>query len=353
MTKAVILGAGVMGCALAIPLAENGVSCAIVGTEFDREIVESMRVTGAHPGLGVALPSGTEVFQVDDIARAFEGARIVIVGVASIGADWAAEQLGRHLEPNAYVLSVTKGMQMDENGSLRPLLDLMGHRLSERIARTTTWFAICGPSIAAEVAHRIDTAVVFAGKNRRALGLVAEHFETDRYHVRTSLDVLGSEVCAATKNLFAFGVGYGQGLGALEQDATEPPSAELHSVNLGAALFSQAHREMKTLVGFVGGFPETVDSLGGVGDLFVTSTGGRNVRAGRFVGGGATLAELKNNYMSGETIEGLEVLRVVGQYLENESARGNIGVEEFPFARFLYDKVILGEPAELPWRLLF
>ncbi len=342
-----------MGCALTVPLAENGVSCTVVGTEFDREIVETIRVTGVHPGLGVALPAGTKAVHTEEIAEAFEDARIVVVGVASVGAGWAAEQLGKHLPPNTYVLSVTKGMEMDENGNLRPLLDLLDQELPEEVSRTTTWFAICGPSIASEVARRIDTAVTFASKNRRALSLAAEHFETDRYHVRTTVDLLGAEVCAATKNLFAFGVGYGQGLGALEEDPTRPPSADLHSVNLGAALFSQAHREMKALVGFVGGLPETVDSLGGVGDLFVTSTGGRNVRAGRFVGGGASIEQLTSNYMCGETVESLEVIRVVGGYLEIESARGNIGVNEFPFARFLYRTVTLGEVAELPWKLLF
>ena len=49
MSIVVILGSGVMGSAMAVPLADNGHDVRLVGTFLDREIIDSLRATGVHP----------------------------------------------------------------------------------------------------------------------------------------------------------------------------------------------------------------------------------------------------------------------------------------------------------------
>ena len=49
MAKVVIIGAGMMGSALAFPARENGNEVALVGTPLDREIIEASKKTGRHP----------------------------------------------------------------------------------------------------------------------------------------------------------------------------------------------------------------------------------------------------------------------------------------------------------------
>ena len=101
MSRVAILGSGVMGSALAVPLADNGHDVRLVGTHLDREIIDSLRATGAHPGLGRALPASVQPFQLDEAEQAFEGADIVLSGVNSLGVRWAGEQLARLLRPGS------------------------------------------------------------------------------------------------------------------------------------------------------------------------------------------------------------------------------------------------------------
>ena len=49
MKTITIIGAGMMGSALAFPARENGNTVRIVGTPLDREIIEACRTTNRHP----------------------------------------------------------------------------------------------------------------------------------------------------------------------------------------------------------------------------------------------------------------------------------------------------------------
>ena len=61
MANIVILGAGVMGTAFSFPLADSGQKVSLVGTHLDSDWVESMRQSGVHPKLGVAIRDSVDV----------------------------------------------------------------------------------------------------------------------------------------------------------------------------------------------------------------------------------------------------------------------------------------------------
>ena len=48
MSVITIVGAGMMGSALAFPARENGNEVRLVGTHLDREIIDTARQTGRH-----------------------------------------------------------------------------------------------------------------------------------------------------------------------------------------------------------------------------------------------------------------------------------------------------------------
>jgi glycerol-3-phosphate dehydrogenase (NAD(P)+) len=85
MSRIVILGAGVMGSALAVPLVDNGHEVRLVGTHLDREIIESIRSTGVHPGLEREVPTAVRAYQLEELEEAFADAEIVLSGVNSSG----------------------------------------------------------------------------------------------------------------------------------------------------------------------------------------------------------------------------------------------------------------------------
>ena len=65
MATVTIIGAGMMGSALAFPARENGNTVRLVGTPLDREIIEVSAKTGRHPKFTRDFPAGIEYYQVE------------------------------------------------------------------------------------------------------------------------------------------------------------------------------------------------------------------------------------------------------------------------------------------------
>ena len=343
------LGSGIMATALSFPTSENGNDVRLVGTFLDREIIDSIQRTGVHPDLGLKVNDGVRAFQLEDAAEAVADADVVMCGVNSFGVEWAGEQLARLMRPGQRLLCVTKGMRADEDGTMHILPDIIRSYFNPQLAEQVSWNAVVGPSIAGEVAVHHDTCVVFCGQDGQDLEYIAELFRTDYYHVWTSTDFVGHETGAATKNVYAFAAGFAQGL--LRRAGKQDDRYVMY--NYGAAVFAQGQKELRSFIELMGGNPETGDGLGGVGDMFVTSMGGRNVRAGGFVGEGIPFSQVQEERMKGVTLEGVAAIRVIGKALEPLTERGVIGADEYPLCRFLYSVVAQDAPLEMPWGKFF
>lgn len=348
MAMIAALGAGIMASALATPLCDNGHEVHLVGTHLDRDVIAEIQETGRHPGLNLELPAGVTAYQLEDVAAAFEGADIAMSGVNSFGVEWASEHLAPHLRAGVPVLSVTKGMAATDDGDLRILPDVLGQHLTPDLRAQIPWAAVVGPSIAGEVAVRRDSCLLFAGTDQAAVDMLARTFRTDYYHVWTTTDLVGAEVCAALKNCFALGVGLAEGVLKAHGDAVNP----YRNHNYEAALFAEGALETTRMVQVVGGSTDPLLLLPSVGDMYVTSTGGRNVRVGRLLGEGMNFAEAWKA-LDHITLEGAAAIRVVGGALPKLTERGVIGPTEFPLLRHLYDVVGLEKPLDMPWSTFF
>ncbi len=349
MATVSVLGSGIMASALAFPLADNGHEVRLVGTHLDREIIDSIKQTGVHPGLDLELPEGVRAYQLEEAEEAFEGAEIAMSGVNSFGVHWAGEQFASLLKPGMMVIAVTKGMKADEDGDLKVLPDVLAERVPEELRESVSWSAITGPAIAGEVAVRHETCVTFTGLEADVLEKLAATFRTDYYHVWTSTDLVGCEVCAAVKNCYAFGGGFMEGL----LDKEGKSGSRYRRYNYGAALFGQATRELGQWMEILGGEVATPLGLSGVGDMFVTTMGGRNVKAGRFVGAGVPFSEVRDEKMKGVTLEGVAAIEVIGGALPKLTERGIVGPDDFPLMRHLYAVVANDEPLNMPWHTFF
>ncbi|MGA4508190.1 NAD(P)H-dependent glycerol-3-phosphate dehydrogenase [Propionibacteriaceae bacterium G1746] len=349
MAKIAVLGAGIMATALTWPLTDNGHEVALVGTHLDEDIITSIQTTGVHPNLDLKVNEGVTAYQLADAAKAFEGADLVMSGVNSFGVDWVADQFATLLKPGTNVISITKGMQADEDGTLHILPEVIKKRVGAELADSCKWAAITGPSIAGELAVRHDTAVVFTSVDQEYVTWLADLFRTDYYHVWTSTDWVGCEVAAAAKNIYAFGAGFAKGI----LQAAGKENDRYGMFNYGAALFAQGSVELRQFIELLGGRGETATGLCGVGDMFVTSMGGRNVKAGTFVGSGVKFSEVRDVHMLGVTLEGVAAIRVVGAALAPLTERGVIKPEDFPFCRYLYEIIEHDAPLDLPWSTFF
>jgi glycerol-3-phosphate dehydrogenase (NAD(P)+) len=348
MSTIVILGSGVMGSALAVPLADNGHEVRLVGTHLDREIIDAIRATGVHPGLSRELPATVRAYQLEELEGAFADAEIVLSGVNSYGVRWAGERLAPLLAPDQLVIAIAKGVSADEQGNLRTLPEALAEPVAPDLRARVGWAAIVGPSIAGEVAARRESCVVFCGEDQAALDRLAATFRTGWYHVWTSTDLVGAEICAAAKNCYALGIGFAEG--ALERQGEAASGDRAH--NYEAALFAQAAAELREWTALVGGRAETPLWLPGVGDMYVTSTGGRNVRVGKLLGAGVGFSDASAR-LGNPTLEGAAAIKVFGAALLKLTERGVVAEGAFPLMRHLYEIIALERPLNMPWSRFF
>jgi glycerol-3-phosphate dehydrogenase (NAD(P)+) len=122
--------------------------------------------------------------------------------------------------------------------------------------------------------------------------------------------------------------------------------------NYEAALFAQAVGEIAQMVELLGGRHETPFGLAGVGDLLVTSTGGRNIRAGRLLGSGLRMSEARAR-VGTSPWRGPRRSRPSAGGVAQADRPGVIGGGDFPLLRRLYGVVGQEQPPEVPWSVFF
>ena len=84
------MGAGMMGTALCVPLADRGHDVRLIGTPLDDAAVGALTRSHIHPGLGCGVPAGIRAFPVSALDAACADADAIVVGVSSAGLGWAA-----------------------------------------------------------------------------------------------------------------------------------------------------------------------------------------------------------------------------------------------------------------------
>ena len=268
--KAAVLGSGSWGTALAIALGERGLDVIAFGNEADvAEDINANHINSKYLP-DAALPKNVRAtLDIDEVADY----PLLLLVVPSQVARLVLGQLrdSGKVADNAILLACTKGI---ENAT-----GLRMHELIEEFFPDNPVAVLSGPSHAEEVAHRKATAAVIGCTNAEVAEKVQEIFTLPWFRTYTSTDVGGIEVGATVKNIFAIAAGIIDGLGLGD--------------NAKAAMVTRGLAEMTRIGVAMGGKPETIRGLSGVGDLIVTcySEHSRNNRVGRLLGEGKTLEE--------------------------------------------------------------
>ena len=340
MAVITIVGAGMMGSALAFPARENGNEVRLVGTHLDRDIIDACRATGKHPKFDTAFPSGISYHQIEEIKTALAGADFVIGGVSSFGVDWFADQVLPLIPDGTPVLTVTKGLMDTGDGKLLTYPDLWQKKLDE-LVKTIPLNAIGGPCTSYELVAHDQTEVTFCGGDLSVLQKLKKAMQTDYYHISLSTDVTGIESAVALKNGYALGIALTIGL-----NQKKFGNDVLH-FNSQAAVFGQATKEMYRLLEYQNAL--SLNNLCvGVGDLYVTVYGGRTRLVGILLGKGMNIDEAKAE-LKGVTLESLVVAERVARAAKIAIEKGTLCEKDFPL--LLHIDQILREKKEvnIPW----
>ena len=341
MQTITIIGAGMMGSALAFPTRENGNEVRIVGTHLDREIIENCKNCNRHPKFNKDFPTGISFYQIEELKTAIAGADFIICGVSSFGVEWFADEILPQLDENVPIISVTKGLLDMPDGTLLTYLDVWGNKLKE-LNKNIPLNAIGGPCTSYELVAHDQTEVTFCGKDMSVLKMIKSAMATDYYHISLSTDIVGVESAVALKNGYALGIALTIGLNQKQFGI----DSELH-FNSQAAVFGQAVREMDKLLKLQGG--EAFDNLVlGVGDLYVTVYGGRTRLVGILLGRGLNIDEAKEE-LKGVTLESLVVAERVARAVKQKAKNGYADLKEFPLLLHIDEIITQKKQVNIPW----
>ncbi len=348
MSVITILGAGVMGSSMCMPFVDRGHDVRLVGTFLDDHIIDSVVGNGLHPKLNVTLPPPVKPYHHGGFGKALgHDTDLILLGVSSAGVDWAIDQLAGVMKSPVPVVMITKGMKA-EPSTLRTLPDVVAEALQERLGFRVPVAAIGGPCIAGELAARRHTGTVIVSRDSELAQKLCAMFEGPYYLPRSSIDMIGVEVCAAFKNFFAIAVGWAHG----QNEVLSVSQNKSKNNNAAAILFDQAVREMLVLNLALGATPESVWGMPGVGDLYVTSLAGRNSRLGHALGRGLTYAEAKQGPLKDETVEGAELGIAVSKSIHAMVKAGQFSAAQLPLTLALLAALTENVPLQPPWQAL-
>lgn len=332
-----IIGAGMMGSALSIPLSDNGHEIRIIGTHLDNEIIDHAKVNDNHKTMKRALPKGIAYYYYEELSKAVQGADIIVCGVSSFGVDWYIENVMPKLDPAVPMISVTKGLVCEENGNLISF----PHYMKKRGMGHFNLNAIGGPCTSYELADRRHSCVAFCGDDINTLKMLKSVFETDYYHISLSTDVAGVECAVAMKNAYALAVT--MAVGMIEKQEGEGCTL---AYNPQAAIFGQSVREMRRLLKLVGGHDDNV--IYAAGDLYVTVYGGRTRLLGTLLGRGLTMKEALEK-LSGVTLESVSIAGRTYKAIKLLSQRGVVKEEDYPILMYIGSLLNGEEDTGMPW----
>ena len=275
MSRIAILGGGSWGTGLSVVLAHSRRKHEIRIWARETSIAQSIQEHHENPVYlqGIHLPESIQASA--EMNEALHDAQIVLGVVPSAHAREVFTRALPHVSSESVIVSATKGLEPATRLRMSEVIEqVFSLRFIARIA------VLSGPSFALEAARGEPTAVVLASKDRALAAFLQEEFAGPSFRLYTNDDVLGVELAGAMKNVIAIAAGACQGLGL--------------GANPLAALITRGLAEMKRLTVVLGGKPETLSGLAGLGDLVLTCNGAlsRNRHVGFELGRGRALPEI-------------------------------------------------------------
>jgi glycerol-3-phosphate dehydrogenase (NAD(P)+) len=290
LRKAVVIGAGSWGTAVAVLLARGGLEVQLGTRTLER--AEEMRETRANERYlpGVQLPETLTVKRAAEIELA--GADLVCLAVPSVALPQAVGAIGDRVGQRTSVLLLSKGL-------VAPMAALPSEYVSERIhARAIA--SLGGPAHAKEAVS--GTAALVLGSHdpdlRDQLGGV---FDEAGLVCERSDDTIGVEVAGAAKNAAALA-------GA---------AAGVNGMNAAGIATAQVWTECVAYALARGAESDTFTGLAGVGDLTATilAEGSRNRQAGELLGQGTAAEQIPG--IIGQASEALDSVPLTAQAVRN------------------------------------
>ena len=331
-----------MGSAFCVPCADNSHEVYLVGSFLEDELIDEInKLNNSHPILKCQLPKKINIIKFSEFNKDInKDIDLLVVGVSSKGIDWIGEEISKFYNKNTNILLLTKGLTIINN-EFETLAEKLKKILKNKSINDPKISAVGGPCLANGLVNRINSSVVLANENLDTVRKIGEIISTEYYSIEYSDDLVGVEVCAATKNIYSMLIGASEGL------SSKSLSNEIKNkyyLNTAASLAYKAVSEMKNLANKLNGKSETAYGLAGLGDLYVSSAGGRNSKMGYYLGQGHLFKDAKEKFMKEVTVEGADLAFAIGSKILKEFDKN-----EFPLLISVIDSICNNKKLEINW----
>jgi glycerol-3-phosphate dehydrogenase (NAD(P)+) len=286
--RAVVIGAGSFGTAVAVLLARGGLRTTLQ-TRVPEQAARLLEDRENRAYLaGVELP---RELRIEPAEAGVERADYVLLGIPSTEINVVVAGLRRGgLSGTAAVVSLAKGLVPPEGSP--PTAILMRHFGPSRVA------CVGGPAHAREMVS--EGAGLVAASTEEALATaLAGVFIRAGVVCEESNDPIGVELAGAAKNAAALASG----------------ATEAQGLNAAGAAAGHIFAEMWRWAETLGARPESVIGLAGTGDLVATALApqSRNRRAGELLAQGVPASEIPARV--GQAVESLETVPLLARAL--------------------------------------
>ena len=325
-----VIGAGMFGTVLANIVARNGFEVRLLS----RDAGKAADINARHENVS-ALPGhrlDDKVRATADGREALSDASVVLLSVPSRGFRAAARDAATWLQPDAMVVSTTKGIEA-------PGFKLMSAVLTDELPGRAVG-VLSGPNLAAEIADDQITGTVIASTNPALNAQLQAVLHSHQFRVYSSADVFGVELAGALKNMYAIAAGMASSMGVGQ--------------NTRGVLLTRSLAEMSRFGASMGANPLTFLGLAGVGDLFVTCSSplSRNYQIGALLGQGLGTAAAEQQL--GRLAEGINTVRTVkaqadttGVYMPIVAGLHAVLFEHKPLQRVIVDMMTTEEGVDV------
>lgn len=269
MKRITVIGAGAWGTALALAAFRGGSLATLWSPRLDMVETINHRHENVYRLPGIALDSNLSA--TTNPREAAKADIIILAPPAQFMRD-VCKIFQQHLPPHIPLLIASKGIENESSF-------LMSEVIQEFFPLNPP-LVLSGPSFASDVAKKLPTAIVLAGRDPHLSQQIAEVLSSQCFRLYTSDDIIGTQIGGACKNIIAIACGIIEGFGLGD--------------NARAALVTRGLAEIARLGCEMGGKLETFLGLSGVGDIMLTSLSSqsRNKSFGLTLGRGTHLDEL-------------------------------------------------------------
>jgi len=117
MKKIVIIGAGAMGSAFAVPCVDNSNQVFLVGSFLEDKVIEEIKsLNNFHPILKSQLPKNIKVLKFSEFNNEIKkNIDLLVVGVSSKGIQWIGDEISKFYNNTVDILLLTKGLAVIDN----------------------------------------------------------------------------------------------------------------------------------------------------------------------------------------------------------------------------------------------